>query len=408
MDTPDREYLVKHHPELQGSYDLYAVFLLKVDELLKDTGRYGWIIPNKLLVADYAKKVYEKLSTTSLESVINVSKMPIFNGVGVYPIILIGNLIKTSKKTKKYRISTPEQLSHTEMFKEKENTFKRYKLFVNYGLKINSGTTGFEAQKIKHLISETGNGITFAVSGSIDPYTIDTSIVPYMKTRYANPRIASDSDEVATSKYNFWKSPKIVIAGMTKRIEAKFVESPLALGVGIYGIYDFGGFNPKALTAVLNSRFITYYLLKEFADKHLAGDYLAINKSTIEQLPLTDISDNTSDELANQHDTMVALKDNLNDRSFKFKEVVKSEFEVNNWPTKLNKWWTFDFTDFTKVLKVSLTLQQKDELIQLFDKYKNECSELDSRIQKTETDIDDSVYRLFGISPEEVATIESL
>ena len=31
---------------------------------------------------------------------------------------------------------------------------------------------------------------------------------------------------------------------------------------------------------------MTYFLNKKFKDKHLAGGYLAINKSTIEQLPL--------------------------------------------------------------------------------------------------------------------------
>lgn len=36
-----------------------------------------------------------------------------------------------------------------------------------------------------------------------------------------------------------WQNPKIVIAGMTKRIEATYVGTPLALGVGVYAITDF-------------------------------------------------------------------------------------------------------------------------------------------------------------------------
>jgi restriction endonuclease S subunit len=62
------------------------------------------------------------------------------------------------------------------------------------------------------------------------------------------------------------------------------------LGVGCYGIYDFGCFDPLCLTAILNSRFLSYYFQIKFKDKHLAGGYLAINKSTIEELPLVDIS----------------------------------------------------------------------------------------------------------------------
>lgn len=407
METGDREYLVERHEELQGSYDLYAAFLLKADELLQDTGRYAWIIPNKLLVADYAKNVYKKLNEASLETVINVSKIPVFSGIGVYPIIITGNKNRTAKKSKRYRVNEPDQLGNIDAYMESENSFKRYKTFSDFAIKINSGTTGFEAQKIKPLLNESNQGIPFAVSGSIDPYQIDTSVVPYMKSRFSNPNIADDNSEIADSKYDFWKSSKIVVAGMTKRLEAKYVDRPLALGVGVYGIYDFANFNPKALTAILNSKFLTYYLVKEFADKHLAGGYLAINKSTIEQLPLVEIDHKSSEGLAKLHDKIVADKDNLKDSSYKLQRIIEAEFNLEKWPTKLNKWWTLDFADFVKALKVKISLQQKDELLQLFEKYRKECADLDAQIQKTDHEIDQLVYKLYGLTNEEIQTVES-
>jgi hypothetical protein len=39
---------------------------------------------------------------------------------------------------------------------------------------------------------------------------------------------------------------------------------------------------------VLNSTFMSDYLRRTFHAKHLAGGYLALNKSTIEQLPMVD------------------------------------------------------------------------------------------------------------------------
>lgn len=83
-----------------------------------------------------------------------------------------------------------------------------------------------------------------------------------------------------------WQNPKIVIAGMTKSIEATYVGTPLALGVGVYAITDFSTFLPFYVLGILNSKYTTYYLCTKFKDKHLAGGYLAINKSTIEQLPM--------------------------------------------------------------------------------------------------------------------------
>jgi adenine-specific DNA-methyltransferase len=73
---------------------------------------------------------------------------------------------------------------------------------------------------------------------------------------------------------------------MTKVIESVYVQSPLALGVGVYAIRDFGRFNPYFLMGVLNSKYLTYYINIKFKDKHLAGGYLAINKTTLEKLPL--------------------------------------------------------------------------------------------------------------------------
>lgn len=110
----------------------------------------------------------------------------------------------------------------------------------------------------------------------------------YLKDRYTNPYLELGSPAVAPSKYRFWQAPKIVIAGLTRHIEAVYVDRPLALGVGAYGIYHLAGYEPYAVTAVLNSSFMAGYLRQAFQHKQLAGGYLAINKSTIGQLPMVD------------------------------------------------------------------------------------------------------------------------
>ena len=406
MDTVDRKYLNNTYSELQGSYDLYVAFLLKAHRLLKQNGRYGWIIPNKLLIADYAKKVLQELEEKSLETIVNVSKIPVFNGVGVYPIIITGNMNRKKNSSQRYNITAAEQLSGIEQYKAEENTLNRFNTLGSIGIKINSGTTGFEAQKIKALLNEESNGIPFAVSGSIDPNVIDEETVPYMKSRYTRPHITSSSDEIAESKYKFWNSEKIVVAGMTKRIEAVYTAEPLALGVGVYGLYDFAGFEPKALTSILNSKFMTYYLLKEFADKHLAGGYLAINKSTLEQLPIVSIDDAASEQLVELHDSYRNKLNDLNDKKNNFQTLIQSEFGITKLPTKLNRWWNMDYADFTNGLKTNISIAQKDELLQLFNKYKTGLESLDKELQKTDDEINRLVYKLYDLTPEEMVTVE--
>ena len=105
-------------------------------------------------------------------------------------------------------------------------------------------------------------------------------------------------------------SPKIVIAGMTKVIEATYVDTPLALGVGAYAITDFNSYNPYYITGLLNSKYTSYYLRCKFKDKHLAGGYLAINKSTIEQLPFAKANDATQELISSKAKKIIELKMN--------------------------------------------------------------------------------------------------
>ncbi|MFI2837566.1 Eco57I restriction-modification methylase domain-containing protein [Mycolicibacterium sp. PDY-3] len=408
MNTADRAFLAEKFKDLSGSYDIYVAFLLRAIELLKPDGHYGWIIPNKFLIADYARKALSKMSDTSLHSIVNVSTLEVFDGVGVYPIIIVGDKERgAAKAVARYRVSDPDVLPSYIQHPDEGNTLRRFKTLADFSIGINAGTTGFEAQIVKGLLSDNGSGIPFAVSGGIDPYQIDRRRVPYMKRIFTNPTIVPGSTEIAATKYAFWNAPKIAIAGMTKRIEAVYVPEPLALGVGAYGIYDFGGFDPDALTAVLNSSFMSYYLRTEFADKHLAGGYLAINKGNIEQLPMVRISKKDQAELADLARVVGKAINDLRLRSQHVLTVMESEYGGKNWNArKLRTWWHLDFIDFLAVVKVKLTLQQKDDLLTYFNSAAAECKGLDYQASAAFAEIDEIVYRLFRITGEERALIE--
>jgi Eco57I restriction-modification methylase len=271
MRQADKSYLRDHYPQLHGAFDLYVAFLLRGQQLLKAHGRHGWIVPNKFLIADYARQTRDFLARHSRTTVIDVSTDGVFSRVGVYPVILLGQ---------RGRIGG--------LITARTRSGSHWPTLAERGFRINAGTTGFTAHTIKGLLNEDGRGIPFAVSGSVDRYRLDTSSVRYLKDRYRHPYVELDSPAVAPSKYRFWQAPKIVIAGLTRRLEAVYVDRPLALGVGAYGIYHLAGYEPYAVTAVLNSTFMSDYLRATFQHKQLAGGYLAINKSTIEQLPMVD------------------------------------------------------------------------------------------------------------------------
>ena len=163
---------------------------------------------------------------------------------------------------------------------------KKYQTLKDANFKIQGGLAGFQANSIKNYLSNVKleNTIEFTVSGGVDRFLYSNKNIRYMSSKYDYAYINKNCN-LSNDKIDFWLKPKIVIAGMTKVIEAVYTDQPLGLGVGIYGIQGITDFEGYVLTAILNSKFITRYFSEKFKDKALAGGYLALNKNTIEEIP---------------------------------------------------------------------------------------------------------------------------
>ncbi|WQV89040.1 Eco57I restriction-modification methylase domain-containing protein [Helicobacter pylori] len=292
--------------EVSGSYDIFILFILMGLRLQK-VSNFAWIIPNKFTSTEYGKPIFEKLkSENKIKSIVDVSYIKTFESASVYPILLIG---QNNSVYSEYYIESQDDLSDNNLKKRTLSIAKScFITMAQYGLKFQSGTTGFEAQKIFSYIKSgyQQDSIPFAVSGSVDKYVCDTSRVPYMRKCFKYPHI-SIKVPVAKTKIDFWINEKIVIAGMTKVIEAYYTKTPLALGVGIYAIYDFCGINPLLILGVLNSNFMSWYARENFKDKHMSGGYLGLNKGNLEKLPMFELTKSNKPTA----DKIIALVDKI-------------------------------------------------------------------------------------------------
>jgi hypothetical protein len=292
-----KDYFKINYPLVTGTYDIYALFIEKIKHISTKKASYSYIIPNKFLVAKYSENILSDLiKTNSISNTINLSNHNVFEEASVYPIILSGQL-NSSKKFSKYKVDNLEDfINNGTLVIEKELKF--FETLKNASFKIQGGLAGFQADSIKQYLSneKSDKCIQFTVSGGVDKYKWSNVNVRYMGNKYTTAFINLNCG-LSSDKLNFWNKPKIVIAGMTKVIEAVYTEEPLGLGVGIYGIQDINDLDGYMLTAILNSKFISYYFGEKFKDKALAGGYLAINKNTIEQIPFIKPDDITSQNL---------------------------------------------------------------------------------------------------------------
>ena len=98
---------------------------------------------------------------------------------------------------------------------------------------------------------------------------------------------------------------------------------------------------------------------------------------------------------------MLALNRELHEKSESFLANIRTKYPIEKVTRKLEKWWELEFTGFVKELKINIKLEESEELMTYFDKRKSEVSALVARIEATDTEIDDMVFDLYGLTEEE-------
>lgn len=155
----------------------------------------------------------------------------------------------------------------------------------------------------------------------------------------------------------------------------------------------------NALFAILNSRLVWYYI--SMTGSEFSGGYFAFTNIYLEPITFPDLS-NCKEELDSAISLQLLRKKKSIGADKRFRTIIKNEFDK----ALPSRWWSLDFDSFVAKLNTKLSLQQKDELLQLFEKYSLEVSECEAELQKTDHNIDQLVYQLYKLTDEEVAIVE--
>ena len=76
---------------------------------------------------------------------------------------------------------------------------------------------------------------------------------------------------------------------------------------------------------------------------------------------------------------------------------------------KIREFYELDFADFLKELKkqkVELDAKEETKLLAYFEDEKNKILKLQAEIEKTDTEIDQLVYKLYSLTSDEIDIIE--
>ncbi|MAG44692.1 hypothetical protein CL633_02280 [bacterium] len=386
-DRNFRIYCSDNYKSAKGNWDIFCIFIQRSIDLLKKGGYFGMIIPNKLLSADYAKSIREIIKKYSIISINDYSNIKVF-GANVYPIVIIikkvrprlkhNIFINSYKKDKgKIRLENSKKVSQMLLEKHKNSWSPVFGKDSNMTLlgkiteksmpldnfcDIHGAATVGEAYEIKKIIRNYDGEkdyFKFINTGTIDRYT---SLWAHKKTQYIK---ASYNKPIATKKQlknllpkrcKDSKSCKVIVAGMTKKLECFLDEKGEYFAGKSTVIIQSNTLDLKFVLAVLNSKLLSFIYRNIFKSLSLQGGYLRIGVPQIKKLPL----------------------------------IVPSKNKI----TKITK-----LTN--RIIKLNKELQKLDPIMD-----EKECEKKKKEIERVDKMIGERVYGLYGLGKKEIEAVE--
>ena len=189
--------------------------------------------------------------------------------------------------------------------------------------------------------------------------------------------------------------------------------------------------NIKTLLCIENSKLLNF--IYNFLVNEGKRTFAQVKTVNLKKLPIRIPDLNTQIIFEQEADIVIALSSDLGKVLNKFKKYFSSVFNLGKLSRKLDSWHLLDFNDFIKELNKAIkaankqrekdalekeapvpssaveTLTKKDEFewLDLFEENKKKAQDIQAQINTTEQEIDQMVYKLYGLTEEEIRIVES-
>ena len=388
--------------------DLFHLFFEKGLSLLKEGGSLGFITPNTYLtnkhikplrqlilrsssiisIVDHNERVFEDASVDVATIILNKSINP--DNVVLVQQNDINHLFQIINKKKQsdwqdgadYIINIKREFAH-----KFTNCTTLGEISKTY-----FGIQAFDRNSSISETKETEKHIPIIDGGDIVPYcyAIPTKYFDY---REENIKSGGDWDVYSKERIVIRQIGKIPVVGMCHK-------DTLSSNT-MYSVYDIcKEFNILYVLAILNSSLIKSYWLAKYSDSKQL--FPKIKGYQLKELPVYITSD--QQPFITLAEKMLSLNKELQEKRSRFLRRVAENFEGLKITTALQTFDQADFKTFVAELKkqkIKLSLVQQDEWEDYFGQYKETCSALSQQIDQTDKEIDNRVFDLYGLTPEE-------
>jgi hypothetical protein len=408
----EKKYLLDKYQTSGGRLNTFIFFIHLSEMLLKKDGYVSYIIPNTLLTQEYyvdtRKLLVEKLS---LAQVVTYPHMPFTDAV-------VENITFIAKKSKLKEIEVMKQTSEDI---ERIGKIKTSEISKNdaYLIDIRNDNICKRMDTLNLPLLNTLVNINQAIALKGDKSLsikrdyrenyyklIDGRNIGRYFLEWSGEYLEYDLSRIHSCKTkDIFLQPKLLL----RRVSADLVftyddENYFALNTIVVITPKKEGVELKALLAILNSGLINYYYVNKY--KSTKKVFSEIQARTIGLIPMPNLDQNTLKKLVNSSNKQ--LKDNkiFAQALDKSKELLRLELGLEKLPTKLNDFYGLTFDEVLKISKATLSVDKKSELMDFFTEQKDELQKFNSCIVALDQEIDELVYKIYGLTPEEIKVVE--
>ena len=417
-DKKSITYLKNNFETSSQQINTYILFLELGLKLSRKGGLISQITPNTFLTNEYSQKLRTLLvKHSSIKEFFRAESA--FEDASVETVITTYRNIKVSKQIvdvkllnfeKGYKLNLSEIINFTDDFKYLININKKSipllkKLSridkVNKYAKVWRGLTTGDDKRFLSFKDETNLHKPIISGSEVERYYLkeNEKYVYYVSELLDRPR-------------------KERIFLLNEKLISKFVGNKLTFCYDNHQNYVINTacsielidkeINLFFLLTILNSKLINFYFQQIFSDNRVT--FPIMKSGNIESLPMKHICSNKQQPFIEKADLMLALNKQNQNKINNFLHRLETNYDIDKFTNKMKAFFDFDFKTLISELnkkKIKLSLSQQDEWEEYFNNFKTEINELQKQIDKTDKEIDQMVYELYGLTKEEIEIVEN-
>lgn len=429
FSTKEKNFITQNFQTYQYKFESYLYFFERGIEILKSKGLLSYITPELFLRLDKSYKARRYLLENSTVEELN------FFGENVFQDVKVNTVVLTLSKD--YRETNIPILKNDQIVNQikKQNWINSENLIIDFEITNSDNeiiNKIIESSFYLEAIGDCIQGIT-----PYDKYTgqeeetiknrafhfkekVDETCGRWLDGKNIERYYYSYGEEWL--KYGDWlaapREPKFFngqrllfreIPGSSKRIQCVYTQETLFYGHSITPFLCTNpDFNILYILTISNSTLISWYARRKCSN-FSKQTFPKLNPKDIKQLPVKTIPISEQQPFIGKANQMLSLNKELHSVSSKFLSLLSSEFSLEKPGKKLENWYELSFAGLVKELqkqKISLSLSKKSEWMDYFETEKQNVLSIKSEIDRTDKEIDQMVYSLYGLTEEEIALVE--